>query len=172
MSNTIDKKALLLTNSYQAISFLSERKIYKLLYKDKIEIVSNWDNRINWGKEQIFYPAVVRLKHSINVNIYKFTKPRFSRKALMRRDNYCCQYCGDTLTPSQVSIDHIIPKSKGGKTTYLNCVISCKYCNMQKGDSSLHEVNMKLLNNPTYPNFSLYNNLECKNYHPDWYMYI
>lgn len=75
----------------------------------------------------------------------------FSRAALWVRDRNQCQYCGKYPKKADRTIDHIIPVSRGGKTTWDNCVLSCLPCNTKKGDRLLSEINMKLLSVPTRP---------------------
>lgn len=78
----------------------------------------------------------------------------FSRKNLYRRDNYTCQYCGVKTTTEELSIDHVIPKSRGGKTAWDNCVLACVRCNTRKANKTLREVGFQLLSKPAKPRWS------------------
>jgi hypothetical protein len=138
------KKTLLLNSTYEVLSFVSDRKVFKFLALDKVEVISSWDEDIKFGKDIIKYPSVLRLKNFVKI---KFRKNVFSRKAVIKRDQYCCQYCGETLTNVNLTIDHIIPKSRGGATSFANCVVCCQYCNNKKSNLTPEEAGMKLLQN-------------------------
>ena len=75
----------------------------------------------------------------------------FSRKLIEIRDKGKCQYCGKKLSKSEKTIDHVIPKSRGGENSWENVVLCCKKCNKKKGDKTPEEANMKLLNKPKKP---------------------
>ncbi len=120
------QKTLLLSASYEAISFINYKKVIKLVIKDKVEIIENWDNNISWFSGEMKLPAILRLKNNIRINFFNLN---FSRKSVIKRDNSKCQYCNIKLSSSQITIDHIIPRAQGGKTSFTNCVVSCKFCN-------------------------------------------
>ncbi|NBO36560.1 HNH endonuclease, partial [bacterium] len=74
-----------------------------------------------------------------------------NRKNVFKRDNYVCQYCGIDLCDKTATIDHILPKSKGGGSTWVNMVTSCKDCNLAKGNKTLKEAKMNLRTKPKEP---------------------
>ena len=78
----------------------------------------------------------------------------FSRKNLFRRDDHCCQYCGRRRPTSDLSIDHVVPRARGGETSWENCVLACVRCNTRKGDTPLHESGLVLRTKPTRPRWS------------------
>lgn len=80
----------------------------------------------------------------------------FSRRTLYKRDSYRCQYCGDTPPTEELTIDHILPRSRGGETTWTNCVISCLPCNAKKADRLPEECGMKLRKQPVKPKYQLF----------------
>jgi 5-methylcytosine-specific restriction endonuclease McrA len=80
----------------------------------------------------------------------------FSRRNLYRRDNSTCQYCCERLSASELTIDHVIPRSRGGRTSWDNCVVACGACNRRKGDRTLEETKMKLLRLPRAPQWTPY----------------
>ena len=82
------------------------------------------------------------------------TEVAFSRRNLYRRDGFCCQYCNRSYAPSKLSIDHVLPRSRGGRTTWENCVLACVRCNRKKGSRLPHEVGMHLLHKPVRPNWT------------------
>ena len=78
----------------------------------------------------------------------------FSRRNLHRRDGNSCQYCGRNVRADDITVDHVIPKSKGGKNTWENCVIACRRCNSRKGSKGLKESGLYLLREPKQPEWS------------------
>lgn len=78
----------------------------------------------------------------------------FSRKNLYRRDGYACQYCGRNRPPEELSIDHVTPRSRGGKTSWENCVLACVGCNTRKANKSLKEAGLRLTRPPRKPTWS------------------
>ena len=136
------KKALLLNSTYEVLSFVSDRKVFKFLALDKVEIISSWDEEVQFGKDLIKYPSVIKLKSFVKI---KFIKNNFSRRVVIKRDQYCCKYCGDKLTSANLTIDHILPKSRGGLTSYNNCVVCCQLCNGKKANRTPEEAGLILL---------------------------
>jgi 5-methylcytosine-specific restriction endonuclease McrA len=89
----------------------------------------------------------------------------FSRRTIYRRDANTCQYCGCRPGTDELSIDHILPRSRGGKTTWENCVLACTICNKKKADRTPEECGMKLLKKPKKPHFSFYKgDYRCKSW--------
>ena len=167
----MSKKTLLLNNSYEILSFISEKKMCKLLIKDKVEVMSTWDEDIIWSNGRIKYPAILKLKYYVKVN---YVHSNFSRQSLIRRDKKTCQYCNEKLIGAQITIDHILPKSQHGITSFTNCVVCCQKCNSIKANRTPEQAGMKLLKKPTHPSF---NNNICtieptEYWHHDWNNYI
>lgn len=78
----------------------------------------------------------------------------FTRRNLVRRDDSRCQYCGRRPGHAELSIDHVIPRAKGGETSWENCVLACVHCNRRKGSKLVHEAGMHLLQKPRAPQWS------------------
>jgi 5-methylcytosine-specific restriction endonuclease McrA len=84
-----------------------------------------------------------------------------------------CQYCGFKFKTTDLSIDHILPQSRGGKSGWLNCVTACKWCNNKKGNKLPEEADMKLISSPKIPNFDLLNDYEYIHpKHHEWAAYL
>jgi 5-methylcytosine-specific restriction endonuclease McrA len=94
-------------------------------------------------------PTVIRVLNLVRRKVRKTVS--FSKKNILRRDNFTCQYCGNKDHP--LTVDHIVPKSRGGETIWTNVVVACKPCNMKKGSRTAREANMKLGQSPTRPKF-------------------
>lgn len=90
-------------------------------------------------------PEIIVLRSGINP---KRRTMKFSRKNLSRRDKRTCQYCGKTGASVDLTVDHVVPKKRGGKSSWKNCVMSCHECNKKKADKTLEEVGMRLLPRP------------------------
>lgn len=163
----MSRKTLLLNASYEVLSFIPERKVFKLLFKGKVEVVSTWDEVITWGNGKVQHPSILRLKNHVKRNYFN---SNFSRKALVKRDRSTCQYCGVKLTASQITIDHVLPRAQGGITSFVNCVVACQLCNNQKADKTPDQAGMKLMRKPTHPSFSpQYYVADPQEYwHKDW----
>lgn len=145
-------RSLLLNDTYEPLSFIDFRRGIKLILKDKVDIICNWDmDRVHLLSGGFFEcPSVLRLKH-IHVKKVFIKNNEFSKIGLQKRDNNTCQYCGVKLEGAQITIDHILPKHQGGKKTFLNCVIACKPCNSRKGSKTPEQAKMKLLKEPIRP---------------------
>ena len=165
-------KTLLLNSTYQPISFVSERKALKLLFKNKVDVISDWDEVIKWnlGRNKIKLPAIIKLKYYVR---WIPSRTRFNRLAVFKRDNNICQYCGKKLSNSELTVDHIVPISRGGLNNWKNCVTSCSPCNNNKGSRTPEEAGMKIKNAPQTPGLSIsYEYSSLRRRHEDWETYL
>lgn len=167
----MSKKTLLLNSSYEVLSFIPERKAFKLLFKDKVDIISTWDDNISWIAGRIKHPSIIKLKNHIK---REFITTNFSRKSLIKRDKSTCQYCSKKLSPAQITIDHVVPRAHGGKTSFNNCVVCCRVCNSKKADKTPDQANMILIKKPTAPNYNshYYISDNIEHWHSDWDTFI
>lgn len=138
---------LLLNADFMPLNEISIKKAVRLISKQKVEIIKHTGEKIH---EKMYKPKIIRLLQSIN-HLYNRKIP-WSKQNILIRDEYHCQYCGIDLNHKTASIDHIIPKSKGGKNSWLNTVCSCKNCNSYKGDKNLEDCNLQLIKKPRIPN--------------------
>jgi 5-methylcytosine-specific restriction endonuclease McrA len=163
-------KTLLLNDNFQIIAFISERKAVKLLLKDKVEVVSTWKGRkICSSNGYVEHPATLRMKYHISL---RPTKLAFSRKLVLRRDEYTCGYCRKKCNNGALTIDHIIPKSAGGQNSFTNCVAACVNCNRKKRDRTPEQAGMTLKIKPIIPNKYLCYHPEEIAWHDDWMFFI
>lgn len=169
----LDSRVLVLNKHYTAIRVINVRRAFTLLCKDAAEVLAKTNGRygtyglMSWIElsnnggglypvdEFIHTPSIrVRVPRVIRLIAYdKFRRQalRISRKNIMARDNNHCQYCGKKVHPAKLSIDHILPRSRGGLLTWDNVVASCSRCNTRKGRCLPHEAGMKLLKRPQAP---------------------
>lgn len=96
----------------------------------------------------------------------------FSRKNLYARDSYRCQYCGATPGIKRLTIDHIMPRSRGGKSSWINCVLCCGECNMRKGNKTLKELGWKLKQTPKAPTWSPLFQIKKDDYKESWRKFL
>lgn len=167
-------KALILDATWRPINFVKQNRAITMLLSGKVDLITTWDcemiRSINVCLEA---PAIIRLKNYVGG---KFGRPRFRRKILFTRDSWTCQYCGSKLGWKSITVDHVIPKSKGGKTTWENCVSACLKCNEKKGSKSLRDCNMDLLTNPREPKpqhfWNYFDHCENEKWHPGWTAFL
>ncbi|MDQ7780359.1 MAG: HNH endonuclease [Planctomycetota bacterium] len=165
---------LVLNRSYVAIHVISAKRAFSLLMKDAAEIVTasngsyasydfeSWIRReppaqpgdaarvdvVRTPSLSIEVPRVVRLHTFDKVPQRKI---RFCRRNVLNRDECRCQYCGKKMPASQLSIDHVVPKSLGGRSVWTNVVAACSACNARKGGQLLHQAQMRLIGEPVAP---------------------
>lgn len=120
------------------------------------------EESIRSAKQDFRIPEIILL-----TRYSKFPNQRtnFSRRTIYRRDGNTCQYCGLKPGTAELSIDHVLPRSRGGKTTWENCVLCCTNCNRKKADKTPEEARMKLRRKPVKPKFSIYSGeYRCKSW--------
>ena len=142
MANLIRRPTLLLNSSYEAIRIISAKRALTLVCKGKAVVELPTELEVYPG---ICLPSVVRLREHRYIPI---RMQIVTRKNLYMRDSYRCQYCGDKFQGDELTLDHIIPKSRGGKNSYENLVSCCVSCNRKKDDRTPEEAGMPLLNRP------------------------
>ena len=170
------KKVLLLNSDWSPLNFVSGVRALNLLFKGRAEVItlgekpSLWDDTLTTTSRSYEVPATVRLVERVNRKYT--TAPRFRKWALFNRDGWQCQYCGVKLDGSSITIDHVTPRSRGGPTSWRNCVASCKRCNLKKGSRSLAETGMQLRKNPTEPKMVHFWDMGRHTWHPDWFFFF
>jgi 5-methylcytosine-specific restriction endonuclease McrA len=148
----LSRKVLVLNHNYEPLSICNVKKAIILLYLGKAELIAACDGKsLHSVYTTMPYPSIVRLSVFVRVPYKKIV---LSRKNILRRDGHQCQYCGKT--EATLTVDHIIPKAKGGPDTWENLVAACVYCNNRKGDQTPHEAHMTLLRKPIRPNHVMF----------------
>jgi 5-methylcytosine-specific restriction endonuclease McrA len=148
---------LLLNASYEPLAIITQRRALSLWLKGRVEAASLDSIELAGVTSTQHLPTVIRLRRFINV---PRRRARWSRKAVLQRDQYTCAYCGlrpgdqqrgRTMTKQDFTVDHILPVSRGGKNTWGNTICACPVCNQRKGNRMPHEANMKLRWEPKIP---------------------
>jgi 5-methylcytosine-specific restriction endonuclease McrA len=151
---------VLLNADYSFLNLVNWRRAFCLLAKGKVEVVKDSQQTIrSAGGEELKIPVVMRLIKLIRT-IYR-SSVSFTKRNVLVRDRFRCAYCG--TRKDRLSIDHIIPKSKGGKTNFENCVAACKTCNLRKGGRTPSEAKMYLRARPCQPTISEFLRLKFEN---------
>ena len=126
------------------------------------------DRPLRSASDTYRWPHVIRLVHYVRVP--RTVKRKISRRALFARDNWRCVYCGTST--GRLTLDHVIPRSKGGDSTWENVVTSCAPCNLRKGNRLLHEAHMELPNRPRPPAPVLFIRLATPKIPQRWERYL
>jgi len=139
---------VVLNADYTFLGIVNWKRAVKLLVKEKAEVIKESDKPLRGTFSAIKnIPLVMRLIYMVK-SVYQNKVP-YSRKNVLIRDAYSCQYCGST---EDITVDHVVPRSRGGKNCFLNCVACCKNCNMlKKRDHTPDEVGMHLIRQPREP---------------------
>lgn len=145
------KRTLVLNQDYTPITVCSIPKAFLLLYLQKAELIENDESMELRSVDQTFpFPSVIRLSNYIKI---PYKSVVLSRQNIFKRDAHQCQYCH---TSKDLTLDHLIPRSKGGKTVWTNLVTACKKCNARKGNSTPEASDMKLSRMPFKPNYVMF----------------
>jgi 5-methylcytosine-specific restriction endonuclease McrA len=164
------RNVLVLNKIWQPIEVISAFKAISKLYSGKADAVSkdygiydfyswveNWEDLRDIDEEDVLatcrytfpIPEIIRVKEYKGYNTDCIVK--FNRRNIRLRDKDCCQYCGKHCT-DDLTLDHIIPKSRGGENSWTNLVVACMKCNNKKADKTPKEAGMRLISQPVKPN--------------------
>ena len=139
---------LVLDNGYQPHRVVSWQRAVTMLFAGKVEVVEEYDHEICSVSLRLKVPAVVRLRRRLG---RRRQIVKFSRNNVLARDKFRCQYCGRRLSACDLSLDHVVPRSAGGRTTWENIVACCHPCNDRKANRTPAEAGMTLRSKPTRP---------------------
>ena len=167
MGYILNRKVLLLNQSYEPLMIIGAKRAILLMLAQKVDMVEKYQELIHSMRLDIPLPSVVRLKEYARLHRKEIV---LSRKNILRRDNHTCQYCG--INSTRMTIDHIIPKQKGGLDTWENLITACVKCNSDKGNQLLHEVGMVLLSKPKRPSAVIHLQKNVKHYQKMWRPYL
>jgi 5-methylcytosine-specific restriction endonuclease McrA len=141
------ERTLVLNATYEPLTFIPVRRAVVLLLREKAEVVeANVERRLRSERFSMPTPLVIRLVTFIKIP-QRFNFP-FTRRGVLNRDNHTCQYCG---AAGPLTVDHVVPVSRGGATSWDNCVACCAACNARKGDRTPDEAGMRLAAKPARP---------------------
>ena len=148
MEGGVTARTLLLSQGYEPIKVISWQRAITLLSLGKVEVVEEYQADVRSVSVVIKVPSVVRLLRAFR----RHSKPvKFSRVNIYARDGYRCQYCKGRAPLSDLTYDHVVPRSQGGRTTWENIVTCCYECNRRKSNRTPQQAGMKLAVVPQRP---------------------
>jgi 5-methylcytosine-specific restriction endonuclease McrA len=137
--------------SYFPLSIWSWQDAVKAVFRDSVVVISEYERTVRSPTQEIRLPSVLALKEYVPAA----RKPAFTRFNVFLRDNWYCQYCDDQFKTPELTFDHVIPRSRGGRTTWENIVTACRSCNIRKGSKLPHECHMYPTHEPQEPSIYL-----------------
>jgi len=161
---------LVLNASYEPLSVVSVRRAVVLLLKEKAQIVEATEAHIRAQNWSIPHPLVIRLVYFVRIP-HRLSLP-LTRRTLLARDGFTCQYCGCQKDRSELTLDHVIPRSRGGQSTWDNLVVACRRCNQRKGNRTPQEASMPLFSVPAKPLYVALAVLGDRHQHEVWRKYV
>ncbi len=148
MPNTLDRlhqPVLVLNASYEPINICAARRALVLVLKGVASTEEHAPAHVHSSRAAVRLPSVIRL---LEYRRIPHQSRSLSRKNILMRDRYTCQYCGKTLNSNELTLDHVMPRSRGGETSWENLVACCHPCNNRKGSRTPDEAHMRLARPP------------------------
>jgi 5-methylcytosine-specific restriction endonuclease McrA len=133
--------------SYFPLSLWCWQDSVKAVFLDRVNIVSEYDRVVRSPSFEMRLPSVISLKQYVHLD----RRPAFTRFNVFLRDHFDCQYCGHNFHSEELTFDHVVPRSRGGRTTWANVITACQTCNLRKGDRMPGECHMHPLRRPQQP---------------------
>ena len=167
MAAILNRRVLLLNQSYEPLMVIGARRAIILLLSEKVESLEDYHEIIHSVYLSLPLPSVIKLKEYARIHRKEIV---LSRKNILKRDNHTCQYCGKKSVP--MTIDHIISRNKGGVDSWDNLVAACVPCNTKKGNLSLKHIQMDLSKIPRKPTMILHLQKFVKQFQSSWRPYL
>jgi 5-methylcytosine-specific restriction endonuclease McrA len=166
-SDSTSAPVLVLNQNYQPLNICDIRRAVKLVGKGKAESVGETGKYVHTVDDIFDKPDVIRLVYMVRRPLQR---RKMSRDEVFTRDNNSCQYCG--ANPRDMTIDHVIPRCKGGEFTWTNVVSACKACNHRKAGRTPQEAGMRLRNKPFEPRPNPYSFLKLESLKKTWLPFV
>jgi 5-methylcytosine-specific restriction endonuclease McrA len=151
ISSVAGSLVLVLNQNYEPVNVTNARRAVTLVMASKAEVLETAEGKLNSPSTSVQCPSVIRLQYMVRRADRRIP---LTRRAIFLRDNYTCQYCGKR--GRGLTLDHIVPRSRGGKHTWDNLVAACGPCNHKKGPRTLEQARMHLRSLPREPRSSVY----------------
>ena len=145
----MNEPVLVLNANYEPLNICTTKRAVGLMMTGKAELLLNGRGVIRTASSSFPRPSIVRLSYMVH---RPRPKVKLTKREIFRRDNYTCQYCGKKTT--KLTIDHVMPRHRGGEHSWANLVAACPACNRRKGGRTPQEANMSLRAPPAEPNAS------------------
>ena len=162
------EQVLVLNASYEPLNVTSVRRAHVLVFKGKAEVVEELDRPLRSSTDTYPWPHVIRLV--AYVRVARSVQKKISRRVLFARDGWRCAYCGQRN--GRLTLDHVVPRSRGGNSAWDNVVTSCAPCNLRKGNRLPEEVSMVLRSPPRPPTPVLFIKLAAPSIPTGWRPYL
>ena len=163
----MNQRVLVLNQDYSPMSVCTVQRAFLLIYLDKAEMINSAaDQFLRTVTKNFPMPSVIRIHKYVAV---PYRGVVMTRHNIFKRDKYQCQYCG---TNKDLTLDHVMPRSRGGKSTWKNLVTACKKCNTRKGDHDLQTVDMTLAKKPAKPSYIMFLRNNADTYIEEWLPYL
>ncbi|MHB8657493.1 MAG: HNH endonuclease [Solirubrobacteraceae bacterium] len=159
---------LVLNATYEPINVCTVRRAVVLLLKAKAEVIEHAEWELHSANMSLSRPVVIRLVSYVRIPRDTHRR-KITRRAVFARDNWTCQYCG---ARSNLTVDHVIPRSKGGGSTWENIVASCAPCNRRKGNALPRQAGMRLMTQPRTPNPNVFIRVSSPTIPTAWRQYL
>ena len=159
---------LVLNATYEPINVCTVRRAVVLLLKEKAEMIERADWQLHSESTTLSRPMVIRLVSYVRIPRHSHRR-KITRRAVFARDDWTCQYCG---ARSNLTVDHVIPRSKGGSSEWENIVASCAPCNRRKGNLLLRNSGMRLSRMPRTPNPNVFIQVASPTIPSAWQAYL
>ncbi len=165
------EQVLLLNASFEPLNVINWKRAVKLVFLEKVEVLQESDRIVHAVSDSLKVPAVIRLFRYVG---FRRRDIKFSRQNIYFRDKFRCQYCGEKLRPKELTCDHVIPRSRGGKTTWTNIVTCCIPCNRKKGGRTPREAGLRMMWKPSRPSWLLGFHMRFRSHQPpaSWREYL
>jgi 5-methylcytosine-specific restriction endonuclease McrA len=164
----VSGRVLVLNATFEPINVCSVRRAVVLLLKDKAEVVERGAWALHSERSTITRPIVIRLVSYVHIP-RDMHRRKITRRAVFARDGWTCQYCGSR---SNLTVDHVIPRSKGGNSSWENIVASCAPCNRRKGDRLPRQAGMHPRRPPRPPHAEIFIQVASPTIPSAWQAYL
>jgi 5-methylcytosine-specific restriction endonuclease McrA len=159
---------LVLNATYEPINVCTVRRAVVLLLKEKAEVLEHAEWELHAASTSLARPVVIRLVSYVRIPRDTHRR-KITRRAVFARDDWTCQYCGSR---SSLTVDHVIPRSKGGGSSWDNIVASCAPCNRRKGSALPRQAGMQLLRQPRTPSPHIFIQVASPTIPAAWRQYL
>lgn len=144
----MSRRTLLLSSWYLPMRVVGWQDAVKLVYLGTVDVLVAYEEELRSPSTVWKMPAVIRLRRAVPRHA---TGVRFSRANVYLRDNHTCQYCSKKLPADELTFDHLVPRSRGGRKSFLNIVTACRLCNARKGNRTCDQAGMFPIREPYHP---------------------
>ena len=145
--SVLNRSVLVLNTNYAPLDICTARRAICLFFNEKVEILESYKESVHSPSTALSLPSIVKLRNFVK---YHKLDVILTRRNILVRDNHQCQYC--SLKKGPLTIDHVIPKNRGGEDSLENLVVACQKCNRKKGNQTPDEAKMPLNRKPLKPN--------------------